>query len=243
MEFFQSPWKPSRLWQPTDATFLSSRTFYAGTRPRGVLSGLFVITDPSTPAQFHSISGTIPVRMRLNDSFYADGQTVLLAYEHDDHLMLEDVLVWKGKEVWSCETFQHRWNYFKQFLMDWMPDRVLQGYTIDIASYTMLEALTCAPPEGFVLEFIPNQARQKRLIVLLEAEAAPVVEGWTAVRESARGPDVYSVMKSGSTTSEGIACVQSLTVSRALRTQSLDTFPVRCQWHERFKKWEIVEVL
>jgi hypothetical protein len=202
-----------------------------------------VITDPSTPATFYSIGGTVPVRIRLNDSFYADGQTVLLAYEHDDHLMLEDVLVWKGKEVWSRETFQHRWNYFKEFLTEWIPDRPLQGYSIDIASYTSLDALTRAPPDGFLLELIPNQARQKRLILMLEAEAPVAAEGWMAVRESARGPDVYSVIKVGSTTSEGIACVQSLAVSRALRTQSLDTFPVRCQWHERFKKWEIVEVL
>jgi len=240
MESFQAPWKPHRLWTATDATFLSTRTFYAGTRPRGVLSGLFVITTLSEPAQFHSISGVRDVRLRLNDVFYEEGSTVFLAYEHDDTLMLEDVLVWKGKNVWNSEAFQTRWDLFAEFLKEYTSDLTLQGIKLSIAVYTSLKDMK-VPPEGYIVEFILNQSRQKRLIVMLEAEVAKDIT-WMATRETARGPDVYSVAKAGSSESEGIACVQSLAVSRALRLRKDDSFRVNCKWHERFKKWEIVEV-
>jgi len=240
MESFQAPWKPHRLWTTTDATFLTTRIFYAGTRPRGVLSGLFVITTLSEPAQFYSISGIKDVRLRLNDSFYEDGRTVFLAYEHDTILMLEDVLVWKGKNVWNSESFQTRWDLFSEFLKEYMPDLELQGIKLSIAVYVSLKDMKI-PPEGYLVEFIPNQSRQKRLIVMVEAEIAKEIT-WIATRETARGPDVYSVAKTGSTESEGIACVQSLAVSRALRLMKEDSFRVNCKWHERFKKWEIVEV-
>jgi hypothetical protein len=182
-----------------------------------------------------------PIRIRLNDSFYEEGMTVFLAYESNDTLFLEDVLIWKGNEIWSRETFQHRWGLFQQFLKEWMPDTGLQSKTISIASYTSLQELN-VPPAGMIVELIPNQARQKRLIVLLQEEA-PLTKGvWIATREIARGPDVYSVTKKGSTESEGIACVQSLAVSRALRLVKEESFPVQCEWHERFKKWEIVSL-
>jgi hypothetical protein len=238
MDLFQPPWKPSRLWQPTDAAYVSTRTFYAGIRPRGVLSGLFVITTSSEPVQFQGSS----IRIRLNDSFYEDGPTVFLAHEHKDSIMLEDVLVWKGKELWSCESFKTRWSYFKDFLNEWMPDVELQGKKLSIANYTSLHKMK-QPVEGELLELIPNQARQKRLIVMLEAEKLPTTVEWIATRETARGPDVYSVKQSHKPDSEGIACVQSLGVSRALRLKTSDSFPVECTWHERFKKWEITSVL
>jgi len=242
MESFQLPWRPHRQWQPTDASFVSTRTFYAGTRPRGILSGLFVITTPSEPAHFHSMGSITPIRLRLEDSFYEDGITVFLAYEVEDSLVLEDVLVWKGKDVWSTEVFKTRWNYLNDFLKEWRVDTELQGKKISIASYTSLSAIV-PPLEGRILELIPNQARQKRLILMVESEKPPKEVSWVATREPSRGPDVYSVSKEGSIESEGIACVQSLGVSRALRVKTSDTFSVRCHWHERFKKWEIVEVL
>ena len=238
MDIFQPPWKPSRLWQPTDAAYVSTRTFYAGIRPRGVLSGLFVITTSSEPAQFQGTS----IRLRLNDSFYEHGLTVFLAYEHKDQIVLEDVLMWKGKELWSTEPFKTRWSYFKEFLKEWMPDHELQEKQISIANYTSLHTMK-QPGEGEILELIPNQSRQKRLIVMLEAEKLPATVTWIAIRETARGPDVYSVKQSHKMESDGIACVQSLAVSRALRIKTSDSFPVKCTWHERFKKWEITEVL
>jgi hypothetical protein len=238
MELFQPPWKPSRLWQPTDATYVSTRTFYAGIRPRGELSGLFVIKSSSEPAQFQGTS----IRLRLNDSFYEDGPTIFLAHTHKDIIVLEDVLMWKGKELWSCELFKTRWAYFKEFLKEWMPDQQLQGTQISIASYTSLHKMK-QPNEDELLELIPNQARQKRLILMLEAEKLPTTVTWIATRETARGPDVYSVKQSHKAESEGIACVQSLAVSRALRLKTSDSFPVTCTWHERFKKWEITTVL
>jgi hypothetical protein len=191
------------------------------------------------------------IRLRLNDSFYEDanagaagGPTVFLAYEYEDSIMLEDVLVWKGREVWSCETFSTRWGYFDSFLKEWTPDSLLQGCKISVAAYTSLATMK-PPGDGQLVELIPNQARQKRLILMLEAEpvAASAVVEWIATRETARGPDVYSVMKKGSTESEGIACVQSLAVSRALRLVKEETFRVECSWHERFKKWEITDVI
>jgi hypothetical protein len=245
METFQDPWRPSRLWQPTDAKYVESRTFYAGIRPRGILSGLFVITTPSEPATLQSSKGTpLKLRLRLNDSFYEEGPTVLLAYRETERIVLEDVLVWKGQDVWSNTSFIERWTYMKQFLQEWKPDTELQGIRLDVASYTSLSAIR-PPDSSHLIELIPNQARQKRLIVMLEAEPIKVdlaVE-WIATRDSSKGPDVYTVTKKGSTESEGIASVQSLAVSRALRLHPSESFPVRCHWHERFQKWEIIGVL
>jgi hypothetical protein len=200
-----------------------------------------VITTLSEPAQFHSITGVKDVRLRLNDVFYEEGTTIFLAYEHNETLMLEDVLLWKGRNVWNSEPFQSRWDLFADFLKEYTSDSTLQGIKVSIAVYTSLKDMKI-PGEGYIVEFIPNQPRQKRLIVMVEAEIAKEI-CWTAIRETARGPDVYSVAKTGSTESEGIACVQSLAVSRALRLMKEDSFRVNCKWHERFKKWEIVEVL
>ena len=62
-----------------------------------------------------------------------------------------------------------------------------------------------------------------------------------AKRETAMGPDVFSVWRGEEKL--GLALVRTLAISRALRTASGTTIPIEAVWNKGFDKWEIVKIM
>jgi hypothetical protein len=114
--------------------------------------------------------------MRLSPRVSESGGAIFSAYiarpaEHGGprRCVLEDVLVWEGKDVWNTQPFRTRWNgimkefYDRHFLSDM---RIQGGTVFEAANYSSVTATLLAgePDERTVLEFVPDAAGQKRLI-------------------------------------------------------------------------------
>jgi phage-related protein len=163
-------------------------------------------------------------------------------------LVLEDVLVWRGEPIWSTKNFTKRWSHYMKLFVtqEFKADPVLQGFTVELATYTALSALV-EPNERQVAEFVPDDPGNKRLIWkapdgVAAATVVPVpptvsstgsvpdtvattattvtattaIPGFVAKKEAGMGPDVYAVYKNG-VERVGLALVRTLAISKALR--------------------------
>jgi hypothetical protein len=71
--------------------------------------------------------------------------------------------------------------------------------------------------------------------------AKPPSSDYRAKKETAIGPDVYSLWKGEERL--GIALVRTLEISRALRLTKQPEIRVHAEWSKQFEKWEIKSVL
>ena len=61
-----------------------------------------------------------------------------------------------------------------------------------------------------------------------------------ARKETALGPDVYSVWDKETKARLGLALVRTLATSRFLRQETAEEIDVRAEWNRQFEKWEIM---
>ncbi len=239
----------SKMFQEFDLNLLSKGKVVTCLRPRGVLSGfLAIVPSLGCAVYIPPIAGRTShrlVRMRLSDSILQDG-AVLSCYWDQQNLILEDVLVWRGQQVWQTQTFQERWNTGMQnFCKEWQPDSTLQGCQIRLSEYTTLDQLQ-KPVDREVVEFIPNTANTKRLIWIPTEDEDVVTETqrYFAHRESAIGPDIFTLWKKtdGSKEKMGMALVRTLAISRILRLHPTDDFEVQTSWDKMFERHAIVGI-
>jgi len=272
----------SRMFGEGDKASLSRNKYVAAVRPRGILSGFLAILPGRHGEVVYvpPIAAKVPPqRMRLRISpTLAEGGAVFSAYltraeaGAPRRLVLEDVLVWRGEPVWSTKNFTKRWgHYMKLFVtQEFKADPVLQGFSVELATYTALSALT-EPNERQVAEFVPDDPGNKRLIwkapdgvAVAATVAAPVhptisstnsvpdtvsaataIPGFVAKKEAGMGPDVYAVYKNG-VERVGLALVRTLAISKALRlaiTAEKTEVPIKAVFNKTFEKYEVLEVL
>jgi hypothetical protein len=238
----------SRMFQDADVNGMKRGKMVASTRPRGVLSGfLAIVPDLQQVIYLPPVAGKIParmVRMRLSSELLKEG-AILSCYWDGGDLVLEDVLVWRGKPVWQQMTFVERWNEcMHSFCTMWHPDDVLQGCTVRMVEYVSLHQIV-KPGDREVLEFVPNTANTKRMIWLPNEESEEKeYTKHTARRELIIGPDIFSVWSSGEKVERlGIAYIRTLAVSKKLRVHSSDEFQVQTQWNKMFERYEIVDIV
>ena len=254
----------SRMFKDGDIDTLRKSKTFASIRPRGILSGFLAIVPSLGAVYIPPSAGKVAAsrfRMRIN----LEKGTVFSVYWHNEDLVLEDILVWNEEPVWFTKTFEERWFLMKQFVENhYVPDPV-QGFDIKLATYQSLAAIK-KPGENMVLEFVPNEPKQKRFIWTNERKQITMqkeypgsntkVNNQTEIivkKEVNAGPDVYTVYRSGEKL--GYALVKTLAISRALRTAAggmgtgsgneNESRPirVRTEWNSVFEKWEILEVL
>ncbi len=236
----------SRMFQENDLAFLKKNAYVASLRPRGILSGfLAIVPNLKKIVYIPPIGGKIPIkqiRMRISNTVLTNG-AILSCYWEDADLVIEDVLMWKGKPLWQTTTFQERWDtYMKEFSSEWQPDVGIQGCTIRFSEYLSLEQLQ-KPQEREVVEFIPNTPNTKRLIwVPTEEMESKSFETHVVKRESLVGPDIFSVW-SEKQERLGIAYIRSLKTSKALRLHPVNEFLVKTQWNKMFERHEILGIL
>ncbi len=226
----------SKLLQPTDVESLKTMKAVAAYRPRGVLSGFLAIM-PTQAVLVPPGKSPQQVRMRLREEIWRDG-AILSAYLDGTDIVLEDVLVWRGKSMWDL-GFEERWKTMQDFVGAWKPDPVLQGCGIHVARYMALQDLQ-EPEERQVIEFVPLGPRMKRMVWIPTEEMQGTT--WIAKRERLVGPDIFSLWSTAGEKQPTLALVRTLAVSRALHCHPVDEFKVQSIWNKRFGRWEIMSI-
>lgn len=231
----------SRMFQEADVAALKSLKAVAALRPRGVLSGFFVVC-PTVCVFIPPVTSKqqpFTVRMRLAASLQKEG-AIFSAYSDNGDLVIEDILVWRGKPVFHTTTFDERWRIVGELLELWEPDAVLQGCGIRFTEYVPLANLS-EPADRQVVEFVPIAANTKRM-VYVPTETAAAVTAWIAKRETLVGPDIFTLWSDKGEKQAQLALVCTLAVSKALRLHPVDEFRVHAVWNRMFERWEILEV-
>jgi hypothetical protein len=249
----------SRMFNSSDLTQLQISQYVCAYRPRGILSGFLVIHPELQYAVFlpPAASKLQPQRfhVRINSQIIEHG-LIASAYLYNKQLIIEDLIYIDNTLVWQMHKFNERWTRLKKFVeTEFRHDPFLQnGITLSCASYMSLNALV-EPPEGKIVEFVPCDHGQKRLIWIPDklSTASPAAirhensntNKHVAKREAGMGPDVYSIYEDG--TKLGTALVRTLVASRALRLafsiNHVDYVRVNTQFNKSFDKWEILDVV
>ena len=204
------------------------------------------------------------LRMRVSQEIYK-GSVFIVSLDAVNHSMLiEDVYVYKNKNVFNGESFSQRRNYMKDFVQHhWIPDaRLLGGIVSNVINPLPLSSLeTLVDIEDYTKVFlIPETAGKRRFTFTLNDSIAKidVREGYygrktsepmlsipiktkptyaKAVRDTIL-PDVYELFDvDGKPLSK--ACVQQLDLSKKLKEFSGDIM-VNISFNEDFHKYEIV---
>lgn len=238
----------SRMFNDSDLTHIQNVKMVSATRPRGIISGFLAVE----PGQGYAVylppvaakMGPQRIRMRLSEEVKRDG-AIFSAYmvksDGVKTLVLEDVLVWGSQQMWLTKRFDERWSILTLFQKNhFRNDHMLQGCDIKFARYTSL-AETAEPDAKHVVEFVPNQSGQKRMIWMKPKEEL-VSTVMMARKEAGAGPDVFTIYKDGQKL--GQALVRTLAISRLLRAAFTDKAeaPVSADFNKQFDRWEIIDV-
>ena len=236
----------SRMMKTEDVAILSTKKVVANIRPRGVLSGFLVIVPNLGHAVFlpptaSKIRPSI-IRMRCSKFLLENGAIFSAYVTKDNTYVIEDIIIWNNTNVWATLPFEERWN---KIMNDCVKSHILHDSflhsNIELAKYVPLEKLEMCS-ENAVMEFVPNEARQKRLIFIV-AKDSPVVQECTVVakKDINTGPDVYTLWRSGEKLGYGL--VRTMAMSKALRNMTVEEISVKIEWNKQFNKWEIIEVI
>lgn len=238
----------TRMFQDADVTALKSMKAVAALRPRGVLSGFLVIA-PATSHHPTPVCVFLPpvtgkqqpfvIRMRLADTLAKEG-AIFSAYSDIGDIVLEDVLVWRGKALFQSAGFEERWMRMGEMLEMWVADEALQGCGIRFTEYVSLADVQ-EPGDKQVVEFIPTSPNMKRMVWVPTEDIAKSTL-WIAKREALVGPDIFSLWSEKGEKQQHLGLVRTLAISRALRLHPVDEFSVNAAWNKMFERWEILGI-
>jgi hypothetical protein len=274
--------KPSVPFQSKHLTALKRNTWYALKRPADrSRSGLLCVWPERSACVYIGSSGGGPaakprvavLRLRVDPQFFGAGTglTVFAATLSAGarKLWIEDVLAWKGRNMWAEETFSARWLLTTQWLEHYCiaEPRLLGGLDVEIAPWAPLDSVT---PEG-VWELQGDQnGGQRRLLWIANhgssdsggasdsplkrtapapAAAAPAPE--SVITHVHDGGPLTAVATRDTTgpdqwnlsTSDGVglgrALIRKLRISSELREIKGPSTRVHVVWVAQFSKWEI----
>ena len=233
----------SRMMKEEDIGTLQKGKFVVSQRPRGVLSGfLAILPNQGQAVYLPPISGKVgPMRIRIRHCL--EKGALFSAYWHNRKCILEDVLVWNEEPIWFTKSFEERWKCMQSFLQNYYKPDIVQGLEIQFAKYTSFANLS-KPEQGRVLEFVPNDPKQKRMIWTqdrIEKQEQASAVGFLARKDAAAGPDVFTVYRGEEKL--GYALVKTLAISKALRSSTQTDINIHAVWNSQFNKWEIQSVL
>lgn len=267
--------KPSVPFQSKHLTALKRNTWYALKRPADrSRSGLLCVWSERSACVYIGSTGGGPaakprvavLRLRVDPQFFGAGTglTIFAATLSAGarKLWIEDVLAWKGRNVWAEETFSARWLLATQWLEHYCiaEPRLLGGLDVKIAPWAPLESVT---PEG-VWELQGDQnGGQRRLLwianhgfsdsvcdsdIPLNRSAAAAESVITHVHDGGpltavatrdtTGPDQWALSTSDGV-SLGRGLIRKLRISSELREVKGASTCVHVVWVAQFSKWEI----
>lgn len=211
----------------------------------------------------------IPLQMRELEKI---GALVLSAtyYGNERKMVVEDVIYYNGKNVWSTETFAQRWSTLGQICARVLkPDTAAQGFEIvTIQPESISSWLTRHSFDGvFAWEFILDKPGWRRVIWRTTVVAVQAPKKLPQLREPTQQqvdvskpqdeliaqlekdttttlPDSY-ILYAADHSNQGPPAVKKLTLSLALRAalQTETSCKVKVQYNNNFKKYEVVEIV
>lgn len=237
----------SRMFKEEDMGLFTKGKLFSSQRPRGVLSGFLAIIPNLGVVYIPPIAGKIgPTRIRMRHN--VETGAIFSVYWHSpEELVVEDVLVWNEEPVWFQKPFEERWRIMKQFIESHYKPDIAQGFKLRPAKYQSLQSLQ-KPSDQIVIEFVPNEPKQKRMIWTAERKPAlqtnkkpQSTNDIVLKKDPNSGPDVFTVYKAGEKL--GYALVKTLAISKALRACNKEEIKVEAEWNNQFGKWEVLKVL
>ena len=210
-------------------------------------------------------------RWILPPGFHDEGPTVCLAnlLAGESLVQIEDILVYRGKDLWSTQVYSKRWENLQQFWQSLPPKQPLMECKVQIVEPISLEnwphhynahIYWIIQPDHFrqprwywkdtvtvhhKVEFIPpTMKRSPTIVQVLTARCTP---------SNSVLPDNYSLY-SLEDKLIGVAAIPTLALSMMLRDKCCNgvnnvvnnatpvSLPVEVQWNERFNKYQIIRV-
>lgn len=209
------------------------------------------------------------LRWILPPLFCEKGPTVCLAnlLPSESVIQVEDILIDKGRAVWTHSTFSQRWDLLQAFWEALPRDQPLLGVTprlvspicledwphhYDFAIYWIVQPDHAGQPRWFWKDVVtphtapvyvaPQLKRNTEVVSMLCARCVP--------HTKMALPDLY-LLHSQEGEIIGLASLPSLELSSSLRSifspqrqgQEQDGVPVEVKWNDAFKKYQIVRIL
>jgi hypothetical protein len=222
-----------------------------------------VYVSGDAPTNKHPSPRVAVLRFRVDPQFYAHGVglTVFTATlsAATRRIVVEDVLLWKGRPVALTDTFGGRWSLAAQWIEHFciVDGHLVDGLDLVLARWKALEAVK---PEG-VWVFQSDETDRRPLIWsagnqqnevpespgprvmaphldVTEAGSPVSSSTVTAIRETGTGPDQWRLVGADGA-DLGRALIRKLDVSSALRELDGERVDVEVVWNDGFGKWEI----
>ena len=199
-------------------------------------------------------------RWILPPGFHDGGATVCLAnlLAGESLVQIEDILVYKGRDLWSTQIYSKRWENLQKFWQSLPPDQPLMECTVKVVTPISLEDWSQHYNAHIYWIIQPDHFRQARwywkdtVTVHHKVEFQPptmkrnptMVQILCAQCTSSNStlPDNYTLLSQEGNII-GIASVPTMALSMILREKVDQGIPVEVQWNERFNKYQVVRLL
>jgi hypothetical protein len=198
-------------------------------------------------------------RWLLPPNFNQKGATVCLAniLAGESVLQIEDIIIDKGKDLWSTMIFSERWNKLRSFWNCLPPDQPLLAFKPQIVKPIALSdwSLHYNPAIYWIIQ--PDHVKQPRWYwkdTVVEYKAKeyipPVLKRGTEIVSILCAlctpytktvlPDTYSLFAQEGI-NLGFASIPSLELSLELRKTT--GVPVEVKWNDTFNKYQIMRIM
>jgi hypothetical protein len=199
-------------------------------------------------------------RWVLPPGFHESGVTICLAnlLSGESLVQIEDLLVYKGRDLWSTAVYSKRWEALQEFWQSLPPEQPLMECKVQLVQpisldawdlqynaqiYWIIQPDHCrqarwywkdtVTPHHKVEFHAPTMKRSPMVVPILCARCAP---------SKSVLPDNYTLFSQEDTVI-GTASITTLALSMILREKACDGIPVEVQWNERFQKYQILRLM
>jgi len=258
---------------------LKKGTFFVNSTSSKAEPGFLVFIPKSNPVflkynmskREREINNNQPIcytlRMRISPEVY-EGSVFVATLDGIAHsLLLEDIYVWRNKNIFDTNTFTKRREYMKDFVQHhWIPDvRLLGGITTEVMNPKSLNSLKdFIGVNDFTKVFlIPEMPGKRRFTFNLNETVAQIQSGYYGRKQEDKPlqkqtildekvkyakavpdpilPDIYELFDiNGKSLNK--ACVQQLELSKMLKAKGSTNILVNIEYNDDFKRYEIISL-
>jgi hypothetical protein len=208
----------------------------------------------------------ITFRWILPPSFSQHGPTICLAniLAGESVLQIEDIIIYKGMDLWSHQIFSERWNSLREFWSSLPPDQPLLAFKPQIvkpipleeweqnynpAIYWIIQPDHHKQPRWYWKDVVttPSHPQKEYIAPKLKrgVDVPTTLCAFCSPYTKLSLPDTYSLTAQGGE-SIGIASISTMGLSLELRklfSEKIDGIPVEVKWNSNFKKYQIMRIM
>lgn len=239
-----------------DLARVKSNTYIAFVRPYRGKQGLLLIGKQQRPVIIDESRADKPqiIPMRMDrEAIHGTWIFAITLYQVEGLIQIEDCIVADGEQIRSTKTFKERFSLLQRFTdAIWCKDQRFQlNWQIQVAQLYSLENVRAAAVTtngGGSLCLMPDLPSLRLIKVLPQTGVTPECVGspqeYICVPVIGK-PDVYDLVRVGSSDSVGRASIQTLTISQALQQKRATGQPlnVLAEWNADFESYVVTSVL